>query len=119
MAEHDDAGLKKCPRNEAPQEKGRPRRPFHQISTWAPSSIRRLPGIWKNAVAGNALRAMKANSLSRHSAMPGRLASAMMFSRDRKKVVSIMSNGKPILEHLVNARGMFGSSAKPKRKARP
>ncbi len=42
-----------------------------QISTCVPSSISRLPGIWKNAVAGIALRAMNANSLSRHSAMPG------------------------------------------------
>ena len=77
-----------------------PRAPPTQISTCVPSSISRLPGIWKNAVAGKALRDMKANSLSRHSAMPGRRLSATMFSRERKNVVSIRSKGRPLRAHL-------------------
>ena len=40
-----------------------------QISTCAPSSTSRFPGIRKNPVAGAALRCMKANSLSRQAGM--------------------------------------------------
>ena len=65
------------------------------------------------AVAGIALRERKANNLSRHSAMPGRRVSATMFSRDRKKVVSIMLNSNPACAHKASAAGRSGSSLKP------
>ena len=42
-----------------------------QISTCAPSSTMRLRGRRKKSVNGLALRAMKANTLSRHVAIPG------------------------------------------------
>src|SRR6185437_7843551 len=86
-----------------------------QISTWVPSSIRRLLGMRKNAVAGSALRAMNANNLSRHIAMPGRSV-AMMVSRERKNVVSIMSKPNPFAAQLSSRSGTSGSSAKPKRR---
>lgn len=41
-----------------------------QISTCAPNSTRRLPGMRKKPVAGAALRCMAANSLSRQIGMP-------------------------------------------------
>src|SRR5690606_40978744 len=43
-----------------------------QISTCAPSSTSRLPGIRKKWLAGAALRCITANSLSRHTGMPRR-----------------------------------------------
>ena len=46
------------------------RRACHQISTCAPSSTSRLPGMRKNPVAGAALRCISANSLSRQIGMP-------------------------------------------------
>ena len=61
------------PRNEPPHATA-------QISTCAPSSTRRLPGIWKKADAGAALRCMSANSLSRQIGMP-RCADATTVSR--------------------------------------
>src|SRR5690242_4430485 len=70
--------------------------------------------MWKKAVAGIALRARNANSLSRHSAMPGRRV-ATTVSRDRKNVVSIMSKASPCGAHAASAAGTSGSSMKPKR----
>src|SRR6185437_15987464 len=87
---------------------------FH-ISTSDPSSIRRLPGIRKKAVADSALCAMKANRRSRHNAMPCRCLPATTVSRERKNVVSIMSNGGPSWRHCASRRGTSGSSSKPKR----
>ena len=68
-------GVSKKPGRHDPPHRGAAReeptqRWVLQITTWVPSSTSRLPGMWKNSVAGVALRDMKRNSLSRHSAMP-------------------------------------------------
>lgn len=81
-----------------------------QISIWPPISTTRFMGKPKNLAAFIELRAIQANSFSRHSAIPRFAGLGMTVSRLRKKEVSIMSNSRPIDWHSFSKSGMLGVS---------